>query len=100
MKANYTKYTHLITNTKQLDLNKTFTKFTAAIKSFDRLNIYIKISNDWDCLISLGRVCHNFWPINLIVSMPYKLLLALGKTRLLLLRRLYGSSLVTNTSAI
>ena len=34
---------------------------------------------------------------NLILSMPYKLVLALGKTRLLLPRRLYGTSLVTNT---
>ena len=32
--------------------------------------------------------------------MPYKLLLALSKTRLLLLQRLYGTYLVTNTSAI
>ena len=35
-----------------------------------------------------------------MVSMPYKLLLALGKTRLLLLRKLYGTFLVTNTTAI
>ena len=51
-------------------------------------------------MISFGRFCHNFWPTNLIVSVTYRFVLALGKTRLVLPRRLYGTALVTNTSAM
>ena len=60
----------------------------------------LKISNVWDSLISFGRVCHNFWPTDRTVSPPCRFVIALGKTRLVLPRRLYGTTLVINTSAM
>ena len=39
----------------------------------------LEFSNVWGSLISFGKVCHNFWPTNLTVSMPYRFVLALGK---------------------
>ena len=59
----------------------------------------LKISNVCDSLISFGTLSHNFWPTNLTVLIP-RFVLALGKTRLMLLRRLYGITLVTNTFAM
>ena len=57
----------------------------------------LKTSSDWDSLISVGSTCHNFFPIYLTVSMPYNVVLALGKVRLLLSRRFYGTSFSSNT---
>jgi len=52
------------------------------LQSKGRALIFIlKISNVWDSLISFGRVCHDFWPANLTVLMPYRFALALGETK-------------------
>ena len=59
-----------------------------------------KISSDWASLISVGSTCHNFFPIYLTVSIPYNVVLALGKVRLLLSRKLYGTSFSSNTSVM
>ena len=61
------------------------------------LTFSLKISNDWDSLISFGSVCHNFFPRYLIVSMPYEVVLTLGKARLLFSRKLYGKFFSSNT---
>ena len=57
----------------------------------------MKISGDWDSLISVGSACHSFFPIYLMVSMPYNVVLALGKTRLLFSRKLYGTFFSSNS---
>ena len=57
----------------------------------------LKTSSDLDSLISVGSTCHNFFPIYLTVSMSYNVVFALGKVRLLLSRRLYGTSFPSNT---
>ena len=82
-------------------------KFTVHVKHDLQLQsrgttfiLLLKVSNDWDSLISFGRTSHNFGPTNLTVSMPYRFVLALGKTRLVLPRRLHVTTLATNTSAM
>ena len=60
-------------------------------------NFCLKIFSDWNSLISVGSVCHNLFPIFQMVSMPYKVVLALDKARLLFSRKLYGTSFSSNT---
>ena len=67
-------------------LNKIFAQSTAAIKVSHNLIFCLKISNDWDSLISFGSACHNFFPMYLMVSMPYEDILTLDKARLLFSR--------------
>ena len=99
IKANYGKHA-----TKNTYKNPKFTiKFLHTLQLQSRgmaLIFLLTMSNVWDSLISLSRVCHNFWPTNLTASMPCRFVLALGKTRLVPPRRLCGTTLLTNISAI
>ena len=61
------------------------------------LSFCLKISSDWDSLILVGSFCHKFIPMYLMVSMPYKVVLALGMARPLFSRALYGTSFSSNT---
>ena len=40
---------------------------------------WLKISIDWESLILLGSVYHNFFQTNLLVSMQFKVVLVFGK---------------------
>ena len=89
-KAIYTELISLVKTKAHHTKPKLGTKFMhntqQQSKFLTDLMFCLKMSGEWDSLISIGSGYHNFFPINLMVPMSKTVVLALGKARLLFSR--------------
>ena len=104
IKVSYTKYVCLIENKTNYTKPKFRAKFVHILQLHSKFLIDVifclKISSNWDSLISIGSVCYNFVFNTPDGAYAIRNCVSFRQGRLLFSLKLYGTSFLSNTCVI